>query len=195
MNGKTLIIDVRGEEEAKKFGELKGTVRVRCDISFDPSDCVKKGIDSGAVPKDPSAVGEVVVYCRSGRRAKRFAAELEKLGFENIVTGSLDELKGRFGLDESKSEEKEKVKTLIIDVRSQEESERDGELKGSVRVRCDNSYDAAECVKRGLESGAVPKDTSSVGGVVVYCRSGKRARRFALELEKLGFQNITTGLL
>jgi len=47
-------------------------------------------------------VGDVVVYCRSGKRAQRFALELEKLGFKNITTGSLEGLKEKYGLQEGK---------------------------------------------------------------------------------------------
>mmetsp|Transcript_3580 Transcript_3580/g.5123 ORF Transcript_3580/g.5123 Transcript_3580/m.5123 type:complete len:119 (-) Transcript_3580:390-746(-) len=98
LKEKRLIIDVRSKEEAEKTGELKASVRVECSMSFNPEGCVDRGVKNGAIPADPSQIEEVIVYCRSGRRAKRFADVLKKRGFKNIITGSIDELKEKIGV-------------------------------------------------------------------------------------------------
>uniref|UniRef100_A0A6V3KKX3 Rhodanese domain-containing protein n=1 Tax=Lotharella globosa TaxID=91324 RepID=A0A6V3KKX3_9EUKA len=83
--------------------------------------------------------------------------------------------------------------TVFIDVRGYEEAERDGTLPNSLTAQCDNSHDVKECVDKGLTKGAVPQDPKTAPPLVVYCRSGKRAQRFADELKRRGYKNITVG--
>lgn len=87
------VIDVRGEAEAKRDGSLQGTLRIECGISDDVE--AKLGAAAGLLPKDKNA--RVLVYCRSGRRAGRFAEGLKLRGYTNVTTGACKEFIGTVG--------------------------------------------------------------------------------------------------
>mmetsp|Transcript_21516 Transcript_21516/g.41752 ORF Transcript_21516/g.41752 Transcript_21516/m.41752 type:complete len:225 (+) Transcript_21516:98-772(+) len=210
-----LLIDVRGEAEAQRDGVIPGSLSSQCDRNSDVQECVNKGLAKGVVPQDPKTAPPLIVYCRTGKRASRFAEELKRRGYKNITVGGMNDLKpiiekqvGKTEENKSNTEANKETKqkkdkeepgprfsedTVFIDVRGYEEAERDGTLPNSLTAQCDNSHDVKECVDKGLTKGAVPQDPKTAPPLVVYCRSGKRAQRFADELKRRGYKNITVG--
>mmetsp|Transcript_32039 Transcript_32039/g.56258 ORF Transcript_32039/g.56258 Transcript_32039/m.56258 type:complete len:97 (-) Transcript_32039:315-605(-) len=78
---KKILIDVRTPQEIQQFGQHPGSHHYQCDISSDVKECVNKAIKNGVLPEDPKGAPPIVVYCRSGRRAKRVETELKARGY------------------------------------------------------------------------------------------------------------------
>ncbi|GAB5363813.1 hypothetical protein AAMO2058_000915300 [Amorphochlora amoebiformis] len=188
-----LVIDVRSEDEAKHHGILKGSSRVRCDITS--TGCVEKGIAAGLIPEDAKKCPEIVVYCKSGRRAGRFAEMLKERGYSVKDYGKLEDLAKKYGIDHehisSKTANVDGKKILIVDVRSENEAKATGVLKGAVRSEC--SISATNCVDNGIKKGVIPPDPKNCPPIVVFCKSGRRAARFAGMLKEKGYTILETG--
>lgn len=73
MGGDALLVDVRTEEEYAA-GHIPGAVNLPLET-----------IGEGDIPLLPDKEGEILVYCRSGRRSQKAAGKLAGLGYTGIV--------------------------------------------------------------------------------------------------------------
>ncbi|MDQ5943906.1 MAG: phage shock protein [Patescibacteria group bacterium] len=75
-NAKTTYIDVREPMEFAA-GHLEGAINI-------PVGSISDGVTAlQGIPKD----SKLVVYCRSGGRAENARAQLQQLGFNDVVNG------------------------------------------------------------------------------------------------------------
>ncbi|GAB5364871.1 hypothetical protein AAMO2058_001007400 [Amorphochlora amoebiformis] len=91
-----LFVDVRGEEEALTKGMLKESIIVTCNKAMDPKAVLDTAIEEGKVP-EASAGLEVIVYCNSGGRAGRMAAEMKSRGYNVTAVGGYKDFVGEYG--------------------------------------------------------------------------------------------------
>eukprot|EP00470_Lotharella_oceanica_P000875 CAMPEP_0170169362 /NCGR_PEP_ID=MMETSP0040_2-20121228/2283_1 /TAXON_ID=641309 /ORGANISM="Lotharella oceanica, Strain CCMP622" /LENGTH=183 /DNA_ID=CAMNT_0010408065 /DNA_START=218 /DNA_END=770 /DNA_ORIENTATION=- len=89
-----ILVDVRGPEEAQKDGELPYTNRIECGPEDDVEAAITRGVEAVILVNDPER--EIVVYCKSGKRAGRFAQALMEKGYNDVKFKSYAELKNRY---------------------------------------------------------------------------------------------------
>lgn len=75
-NGKPVIIDVREPDEVKESGKIGDAKEIPLSIIKTPD---------FALDGDIAKTDEIIVYCKSGRRAGFAAIELENKGYSNIA--------------------------------------------------------------------------------------------------------------
>jgi len=63
-------------------------------LEDDVEAAIARGIEAGILINDPDR--EIVVYCKSGKRAGRFAEGLMEKGYADVKIGSYSELKERY---------------------------------------------------------------------------------------------------
>lgn len=84
---KTVLLDVRSQDEFAS-GHLRGALNI-------PHDMISEEI--ATVAPDKSA--QVILYCRSGRRADTALKTLKSIGYENVLNlGGLEDAQKRLGL-------------------------------------------------------------------------------------------------
>lgn len=85
---------------------------------------------------------------------------------------------GKINCSEMKELMKEENKTILIDVRTEEEYN-EGHLDSAINLPVDN-------ITSIQTMSSINKDSA----IIVYCRSGQRSARAKEELNKLGYQNV-----
>lgn len=77
--------------------------------------------------------------------------------------------------------------TVVLDVRSDTEIEKEGFVKGAVAGEFINTLETAEVVKRMAE--IVPASEAATTHILAYCRSGRRSGIAVMRLLELGYKN------
>ena len=88
-SGKLPVVDVRTESEFAE-GHIPGAVNIEYASTFDKDDVLAEGMVDSYKEAGVSADDEVIIYCRTGKRAASAAAILANYGYTKIdvYTGS-----------------------------------------------------------------------------------------------------------
>ncbi|XP_013788659.1 uncharacterized protein LOC106472554 [Limulus polyphemus] len=180
------LIDVRTPEELKEVGMIPTSVNVplaEVEQAFQlPSNEFKEKYGFPLPSKDD---GNVVMTCRSGRRATDAIIIVRKFGYDKsaVKVGERDEIK----YDELSNLMKSGQVTLV-DVREPSELQTDGKIPGSINVPVSQVEKALQLPPAAFKANydrSLPDKTDDK--IVFHCRAGMRACQATEVARKLGF--------